>query len=451
MDGALRYLETHRERFLTQLLAYLRIPSVSAQRDRHPDARRAAEFVRARLEEAGCAAGLFQGDGLPTVHGRCGEGAGRPTLLVYGHYDVQPPEPLELWTSPPFEPVVKEGEIRARGCADDKGPSLAMVFAAECWTKGAGGLPTNLRFIIEGEEESGGSVVQRYLEAHKETLAADALVIADTSGVAKGVPALVYGLRGILAAELLLTGPSRDLHSGGYGGTVANPATALGRLIGSLHDRRGTVAIEGFYGAVKPLEATERARLAKVPFVETAFLAETGSPSLFGEEGYTSTERETARPTCEINGLYGGYQGEGSKTIIPSRAGCKITCRLVPDQEPEAIGEALRLHMEKHLPPGVRMELRMGHGAPPVLTDPETRWAKLARGALEKAFGKPCALTRAGGSIPVVNLFQKLLGVQPLLIGTYAPGERAHSPNERYFVEDFYGAIRAGIHLFAGK
>ncbi|MGQ0615165.1 MAG: dipeptidase [Planctomycetaceae bacterium] len=451
MEGALRYLEANRERFLELLLDYLRIASVSAQRDRHPDARRAAEFVRARLEAAGLQAGLFQGDGLPTVHGRCGEGAGRPTLLVYGHYDVQPPEPLELWESPPFEPVVKEGEIRARGCADDKGPSLAMVFAAECWTRGEGGLPTNLRFIIEGEEECGGSVVQSYLEKHKESLAADALVIADTSGVEKGVPALVYGLRGIVAAEVLLTGPTRDLHSGSYGGTVANPATALGRLIASLHDRRGTVAISGFYGAVKPLDAPERARLAKIPFVETEFLAETGSPSLFGEEGYTSTEREAARPTCEINGIYGGYQGEGSKTIIPSRAGCKITCRLVPDQEPEAIKEALRLHLEKHLPPGVRMELRMGHGAPPVFTDPETRWAKIARASLESAFGKPCALSRGGGSIPVLALFQKLLRVQPLLLGTYAPGERAHSPNERYFVDDLYAGIRTGIHLFAGK
>jgi acetylornithine deacetylase/succinyl-diaminopimelate desuccinylase-like protein len=451
MDAALAYLEKHRDRFLELLLEYLRIPSVSAQKDKHADARRAGAFIRARLADAGFETGLFEGDGLPTVHGARIETRDRPTLLLYGHYDVQPPEPLELWESPPFEPKIVDGEIRARGAADDKGPSLALVLAAECWAKGAGTVPVNLRAIVEGEEECGGRVVERYLETHAgELRGAAALVVADTSGVERGAPALTYALRGIVAAEVTVTGPARDLHSGTYGGTIQNPAAALARLVATLHDDGGRVAIEGFYDGVAPLDARERARLAAVPFDERKWLAETGAPALFGEPGFGTLERATARPTCEVNGIFGGYQGEGSKTIVPARAGCKITCRLVPDQDPERVLAALRRHMERHRPEGVRLAFVEGHRAPAVYSDPETPWARAARAALEKAFGRPPALTRAGGSIPVLDAFRRTAGVQPLLLGTYAPGERAHSPNERYFVADFFAAIRTGIHLFAG-
>ncbi len=450
MERALAYLEQHRERFLGLLFDYLRIPSVSAQKQCHGDARRAGEFIRERLREAGFETRLFEGEGLPTVHGWRLEDPARPTLLVYGHYDVQPPEPMDLWETPPFEPTLVDGEIRARGCADDKGPSLALVLAAECWAKGAGSLPVNLKVVIEGEEECGGDVVGQFLSKHKKELAAEALVIADTSGWSRGVPAFCYGLRGIFAAEVTVEGPRRDLHSGSYGGTVANPATALARLIATLHDADGRVAVEGFYDGVKPPGAVERARTAALAFDDAEYLAETGSAALFGEEGFSTLERKGARPTCEINGIFGGYQGEGSKTIIPAKAGCKITCRIVPGQDPGKVYAALERHLRKHCPPGVRLHVREGHRATAVFTDPETPWAKRARAALETAFGQPAALTREGGSIPVVNLFQKILGTQPLLLGTYAPGERAHSPNERYRVEDFYAGIRTGVALFAG-
>jgi acetylornithine deacetylase/succinyl-diaminopimelate desuccinylase-like protein len=448
MDAAFRHLEENRDRYLDLLFDYLRIPSVSAQSEYKDDVRKAGEFIRQRLEDAGCAAGVHEGSGHPTVHASCGNDPKKPTLVVYGHYDVQPPEPLELWETPPFEPTLKDGEIRARGAADDKGPSLALVLATECLVRGAGVLPTNLRFVIEGEEEVGGKDIDDYLKKHKDELKGDALVVADTSGLARGVPALCYGLRGLVAAEVTLTGPGRDLHSGSYGGTVANPATALARLIATLHDENGRVAVDGFYDGVAELDETERARMAALPHSDEEWLEETGSPALYGEEGYTTLERETARPTCEINGIFGGYAGEGGKTIVPASAGCKITCRMVPDQDPAAVFEALRRHLEAHCPPGVRLQVDEGAQAPAVFTDPETTWALRARSALEAAYGTAPALTRAGGSIPILNVFQGTLGLQPLLLGTYTPGERAHSPNERYFVEDFFAAIRTGIHLF---
>jgi acetylornithine deacetylase/succinyl-diaminopimelate desuccinylase-like protein len=450
MEEALRHLEAHREAYLDQLFAYLRIPSVSAQSDHSRDTRRAAAFLRDRLRGIGLEADLFEGEGLPTVHGRYAAGDDRPTLLVYGHYDVQPPEPLELWETPPFEPTLVDDEIRARGCADDKGPSLAMLFAADCWLKATGALPVNLKFAFEGEEESGGTVIERYLEEHREALSADALIVADTPGLAPGTPALCYALRGLVALEATVEGPSRDLHSGSYGGAVANPAAALARMITSLHTSDGRVAVDGFYEGIPPLDAAERARLARLPFDEAALLRDTGARDLRGEEGYTTWERRTARPTCEINGIFGGYAGEGTKTIVPARAGCKITCRLVPAQDPAAVQEALARHLSAHCPPGVGLDIARGPVAPAAYMDPETPWAHKARAALEHAFGAPPALTREGGSIPVVNAFREILGLEALLLGTYAPGERAHSPNERYPVEDFYAAIRTGIYLFRG-
>jgi len=449
MQAALDHLESNRSVFLDLLFDFLRIPSVSAQKDYHPRAREAAEFVKRQLESAGYEASLFEGDGLPTVFGTRIEDPDAPTLIVYGHYDVQPPEPLDLWETPPFEPTLVGDEIRARGCADDKGPTLALIFAAECLRKAYGSLPVNLHWVIEGEEESGGPVVGEFLKANADKLAADALVIADVGGHDAETPALCYGLRGLAAFEIKVTGPARDLHSGTYGGTIANPATALAQLVATFHDRHGHVAVEGFYDGVRELDAKERERSAAVSFDDERYLEETGSPMIFGEEGFTTLERKGARPTCEINGIFGGYSGPGSKTIVPAQAGCKITCRLVPDQDPARVAEAFEAHVSKHAPAGVRVTVERGHLAPAVYTDPETDWAKAARAALAFAFGKEAAVTREGGSIPIVNTFQNALGVQPLLLGTYAPGERAHSPNERYFVDDFYRGVRAGIHLFS--
>ncbi len=449
MDAALAHLEANRDRYLNELFDFLRIRSVSAQREHEEDVRAGAEWVRARLEAAGIDAAIYEdGSGLPTVYGRRIQNLDQPTLLLYGHYDVQPPEPLDLWETPPFEPTVRDGVIYARGCADDKGPTLAMIQAAECWIAATDSLPVNLKVVIEGEEEVGGRVIERYLEKHAADLAADAVVIADVSGAAAGVPSLCYGLRGLVVVDINITGPARDLHSGTYGGTVANPATALARLVATLHDDEGRVAVEGFYDGVQPVDDTERARIAEVPFDEQAHLAETGAPALFGEAGFTTLERKTARPTVEVNGIFGGYQGEGSKTIVPAKAGCKMTCRLVPGQDPAHVQGAMVAHLEKHAPSAVNVEIRRGPVAKAVYSNPTTPWAKAACRALETAFGKSPVLMREGGSIPVVNTFQKLLGTPPLLLGTYTPGERAHSPNERYPIEDFYRGIRTGIALF---
>ncbi len=448
MQAALTYLDQNRDRFLELLFEYLRIPSISAQKEHEPDVRRSAEFAQAALRAAGCETGIFEGDGLPTVHGSFGSDAAKPTLLVYGHHDVQPPEPLELWETPAFEPTVVDGEIRARGCADDKGPSLATVLALECLVKAGVDLPVNLRFIIEGEEEVGGPVVEQYLRANQDALAADALVIADTCGNARGVPALCYGLRGIATMQVEVTGPARDLHSGTYGGTVANPVTALARLVATLHDENGRVTVDGFYDSIEDLGEAEQERAAALPFDEAAHLAETGSPALFGEAGQTTLQRKTARPTCEINGLWGGYTGEGMKTIVPAKANCKISCRLVPGQDPERIAEAMTKHLETHCPEGVQITVTQDERARAVYTDPATPWATRACAAMERAFGVPPALSREGGSIPIVNVFQEVLGVQPILLGTYTPGERAHSPNERYPVEVFFAGIRTCIELF---
>jgi acetylornithine deacetylase/succinyl-diaminopimelate desuccinylase-like protein len=407
-------------------------------------------FVRARLAAAGFTAALFEGPdgGLPTVHAQRIDDPARPTLLLYGHYDVQPPDPLDQWESPPFEPTMIGGEIRARGCADDKGPSLAMILAAECWAKVHGSIPVNLKVVMEGEEESGGKVVGQFVRAHGKELAADALVICDSPGATADIPSLCYGLRGLIAAEVKVKGPSRDLHSGFYGGAVANPATALARLIATLHESDGSVAVRGFYEGVKRIDAAERKRLASAPFDEKEFLAGAGSPAFFGEAGYSVPERLGARPTCEVNGIFGGYAGEGSKTIVPSWAGCKITCRLVPDQDPEHVKRCLVEHLEYHRPPGVALEVEAHAHAPAVYTNPDTPWAKRAIAALEKTYGHAPAMVRGGGSIPVISIFREVLGLEPLLLGTYAPGERMHSPNERYYPRDFFRAIETAIRLF---
>jgi len=448
MEAALAHLERNRDRYLELLFEYLRIPSISAQRAHVDDARRAARFAFGRLEAMGFAAELFEGDGLPTVFGRRIEGGDRPTLLLYGHYDVQPPEPLDEWETPPFEPTIVDGQVRARGCADDKGPSLAMLLAAECWIEATGSLPVDLKVVLEGEEESGGHVVYDFVKQRKDDLEADALVIADSPAATAEIPSLCYGLRGLVAAEVAIQGPARDLHSGFFGGTVANPVAALARLVASLHDDEGRVAVAGFYDGVKPVDDAERARLAAVPFDEKEHLAETGSPTLYGEPGYSTLERVGARPTCEINGIFGGYSGEGTKTIVPARAGCKITCRLVPDQDPEAVRAALERHLKEHCPKGVTIAVTSAAPTGGFFIDPDTEWARRAAAALEFAYGHAPALLRGGGSIPVISAFRSELGLDPLLLGTYAPGERMHSPNERYSPEDFFRAIRAGIALF---
>jgi acetylornithine deacetylase/succinyl-diaminopimelate desuccinylase-like protein len=450
VTDAMNYAQKNSERFLSELMAFLSIPSISTKPEYSEEVRRAARFVENRLSQAGLEATLIEGEGHPLVKGVSKKIDSAPTVIVYGHYDVQPVDPLNEWETPPFEPTIKNSMIRARGCADDKGPTLALIAGIESWVRGASALPLNVIVLIEGEEECGGSVLPDYIRKHRKELAAEALIVMDSCGFGVGIPTLAYGLRGICSLEVRVDGPTRDLHSGGYGGAVRNPAEALCELIASCRRKDGGIKINGVTKNVAPITPEERERLKALNYDEKAFLEETGSPSLYGEEGYSTLERRWGRPTFEVNGIFGGYQGEGEKTIIPSWAGAKITLRLVPDQKPKKVLTAVRKYLEKHAPAGVRVSVTEKSGAPPVIVDVESPVALSARRALKEGFGKEPVLSRQGGSIPVVATFKECLGVTPLLLGTYRPGERAHSPNEQYHPDDFQAAIRSTIALLAG-
>jgi acetylornithine deacetylase/succinyl-diaminopimelate desuccinylase-like protein len=368
---------------------------------------------------------------------------GRRTVLIYGHYDVQPVDPLGLWASDPFEPVIRDGRILARGAADNKGQMLAHVLGVEKTLREQGELPVNLIFLFEGEEEIGSPNLAAFLRDHRDELKCDIIAISDTGMVAPGVPTLGYGLRGITCCEVILRGPKRDLHSGLFGGIVANPASAMARLVSSLHGLDGQVTIEGFYDQVRPLETWEREMGLTLPGVSDAdYLAVTGSPGLFGEPGYTSAERIWARPTAEVNGMGSGYQGEGSKTVIPAEAFVKLSFRLVPDQCPQDIMEKVKSHLESHCPPGVEIEIQPGHDGKPYVTDPNSNYGLAAQNALRRAFNAEPVLIREGGSIPIVQTFRDILGADTLLLGLALSDARIHSPNENFPVENFEAGIR---------
>ena len=368
---------------------------------------------------------------------------GKKTCLIYGHYDVQPVDPVELWDSPPFEPEIRDGKIWARGATDNKGQMLAHILGVEEALQENGELPVNLIFLFEGEEEIGSPNLVPFLLKHKDELKCDVIAVSDTGMVAKGVPTMGYGLRGITCCEVTVKGPSGDLHSGVYGGAVANPATAVAKLVASLHHDDGKIAIEGFYDDVRPLENWEREMWAKVPGVsEENMLAITGSPSTFGEPDYTSAERLWARPTAEVNGIGGGYQGEGSKTVLPAEAMAKFSFRLVPDQDPKDISAKVKSHLEKHAPPGVTIEVEVGHDGKPYLCDPHSENGKAGQAALEQAFGKAPVLIREGGSIPIIQDMKEILGVESLMLGLALPDCQIHAPNENFYVENFEGGIR---------
>lgn len=449
MDVLDAYLDQHRRRFAEELSDLLRIPSVSGDPAFRGDVRRAAVFVRDRLRDAGCDADLVETAGYPIVLGRTPSVPGAPTALVYGHYDVQPAVKADGWDSEPFEPVVKGDAIYARGATDDKGQFYTHVKAVEAWTKTAGRPPVNLIFVIEGEEESGSNNLEAFLSGRRADLACDVAVISDTSQYGPGMPAITYGLRGIVACELTVDGPNRDLHSGAFGGSVANPVNVLCSLIASLHDDRGRVTVEGFYEAVRPLSDEERRQFAALPFDEAAFLAELGVPATHGEAGYTSIERRWARPTCDVNGIFGGYTGVGPKTIVPSQATAKITCRLVPDQDPHKLTEALRRHFERHAPKGVRLTFTPQHGCVGTVVNPNSPYIAAARRAIAAAFGKEPVLIREGGSIPVVESFKRLLDVDTLLLGWGQNTDNLHGPDEHFSLADFHRGIRASARLWA--
>jgi acetylornithine deacetylase/succinyl-diaminopimelate desuccinylase-like protein len=432
-----------RDNYLEDYYSFLRFPSVSTDDQYKIKLEDCARWLVNKLTAIGLETQLVPTKGHPIVWARNKHIAGRRKVLIYGHYDVQPPDPLELWDSPPFEPVLKNGYVFARGATDNKGQILAHILGIQETIEQNGDLPVNLHLVIEGEEEIGSGNLGPFLEENRDALKSDVAVVSDTGMIEKGVPTLSYGLRGVTALEIKVTGPKMDLHSGIFGGAVQNPITALAQLLATLHDREGRVAIAGFYDRVKPLEKWEREAWRKLPVDGDKLIREeTGVPELFGEAGYNSVERIWARPTAEINGIGGGYQGQGTKTVIASHAMAKLTFRLVPDQEGDEILKLARAHLEKNLPKGVTMEITDGHSGPWYITDPNSTIGKAAQRALRKAFDRDPALIREGGSIPIVSQFRGILGIETLLMGLALPDCRAHSPNENFPLENFEGGIR---------
>jgi acetylornithine deacetylase/succinyl-diaminopimelate desuccinylase-like protein len=428
---------------LEDFYSFLRFPSVSTDENYSEKLTECAHWLVEKLSGIGLKAELVPTPGHPVVWARNQHREGRRTVLIYGHYDVQPPDPLELWDSPPFEPVLRNGYVFARGATDNKGQILSHILGVQETTEQLGELPVNLHFVIEGEEEIGSGNLGNFLHQNRDALKCDTVVVSDTGMIAPRTPTLSYGLRGVAALELKVTGPKMDLHSGIYGGAVANPATALAQLLATLHDREGRVAIAGFYDRVAPLEDWERKAWQKLPISpDKEMLQETGAPALFGEAGFSTLERIWARPTAEINGIGGGYQGRGTKTVLPSYAIAKLTFRLVPDQKADEIIALAEKHLKENLPAGVTLEMTAGHHGAWYLTDPHNRFGQAAQRALQKAFSAEVALIREGGSIPIVSDFRNILGVETLLLGLALPGCRAHSPNENFPLENLDAGIR---------
>ena len=433
--------------FLEELLDFLRIPSVSTLPEHRPDIARAADWTEAALRRAGLrhVEQIRVGEGHPLVFGRREDSPGAPTVLFYGHYDVQPADPLEEWESPPFEPEVREGRIFARGASDDKGQMATHLFALRRMAARWGDRwPVNVKVLVEGEEEAGGAAIEAWAPANRERLAADFVLVSDTAFVRHGLPSIDYGLRGIAYAEIEVLGPSRDLHSGIFGGGVMNPLSALARILDRLVDlESGRVRIPGFYDDVLPITERDRALAAEVPFSEKEFLRSAGVDEAWGEEGYGLYERLTGRPTLDINGVTGGFRGAGAKTVIPARAAAKVSMRLVPDQDPGRILDALCAYVGELAPRGVRVRCRRIYEARGVLLNTENPWLAMAREAMAEAFGRRPVLTRCGASIPVAAVFAGRLGMDVIFMGFGLPDDRLHSPNEKFDLAQFYGGIRA--------
>ena len=450
MQAALDYLEQHKARFLGELCDYVRFPSVSAQPAHRGDLVACAEWLVAHCKKIGLEARLCPTAGHPVVVAKTPRGkfSQKPSFLIYGHYDVQPAEPFELWRTPPFAPRVEGRSLFGRGASDNKGQNLAHLNAVEACLATKTELPCDLTFIIEGEEEVGSNSLDGFLLANREELQCRAVVISDTGMPGLKYPALTCGLRGICAVEITVNGPSRDLHSGIYGGTVDNPALALSQLLARLRDKNGRVAIPGFYDDVEALTSYERKQMARFPMTAAEYAHGLGVRRLFGERGFTFVEQRSVRPTVEVNGLTSGYQGEGSKTIIPAWARAKLTFRLVPNQKPERVIKLIAKHLKKICPPTVRLEIAAGHGAEPYLVSPTGWLAKAGLSTLREAFGREPILMREGGSIPIVTQFKKVLGAESLLLGLALPDDNAHSPNEKFSLDCYEKGARMGALLW---
>jgi acetylornithine deacetylase/succinyl-diaminopimelate desuccinylase-like protein len=448
---------------LALLLKFLRFPTISTQSEHAEDLAQCAGWLANLLQSSGLRAEVLPTAGQPVVLARTEPDPAKRTVLIYGHYDVQPPDPLELWESPPFEPTLRNDRIYARGSTDNKGQILAHILGVREALARDGALPVNVIFLIEGEEEIGSPSLDAFLREHRDELACDVICISDNGMVADFHPTLSYAMRGIAAMEVRVKGPSVDLHSGVYGGAVMNPATAAARLVASLHDDEGRVLINGFYDTVQPLADWERAAAAGCPVTDADLLAQTGSPALFGEAGYSAVERIGARPTAEVNGIGGGYQGEGTKTVLPAKAFFKLTFRLVPNMEPAKILDLAEAYLRAHCPQGVTLEIERGHSGDPYFSDPMSPDGLAVQRALERVFGAKPSLYREGGSIPILTVFKEVLGADAYLPALASPDCAAHSPNENFPVRNFetgialnqalleeFAKVPRGIHGYKG-
>lgn len=440
-----------RDRILEGLEAFLRIPSISTLPEHKGDVRRAAEFVRDALAAAGLrAVQLLEGDGNPLVYGEWLEAPGRPTLILYGHYDVQPPDPLEEWHSPPFEPAVRNDNLYARGACDDKGQTWILIQAVAGLLAREGRLPVNVRFLIEGEEEVGGRHIESYVSSRPERLRADAVVICDTEMFAPELPTICTGLRGIVYGELHVSGARQDLHSGVYGGVAPNPIQAIAEILCALKDREGHIRIAGFHDRIRPPGPKELEAWARLPFNEADYRdKELGVTELVGEPEYSIFERIWARPTLEVHGIRGGFTGEGAKTVIPARAVAKVSLRLVADQRPEEAAAQVEQAIAAVRPRGVKAEWKTIHTGAPSLIDPDNPFIQAAAAAMEEVFGRPTVYIRSGGSIPIVGVFQKCLGIPSVLMGFGLPDDNIHAPNEKFYLPNLYRGIDAVQRFFA--
>jgi acetylornithine deacetylase/succinyl-diaminopimelate desuccinylase-like protein len=442
-------IDAEKETYLEELKDYIRIPSISTDPAYKADVLRAADFLEGQLRAAGLTTEQIRTAGNPLVYAEWLGAPGKPTVLFYGHYDVQPADPLELWRNPPFEPTVEGDLLVARGATDDKGQSYAHAKGVAALLRERGSLPVNVKFLVEGEEESGGEAIDRYVrEDGGKRLACDAVMISDTSLYAPGQPSLIYGLKGLCYMELKVTGPNRDLHSGTFGGAVTNPLNALSQIIAKLRDEKtGKILIPGFYDDVRPLEEWERKEFASLPFDEGQYRTELGVAELFGEEGYSTRERTWGRPTCDVNGIFGGYMGKGAKTVLPSWGGAKVSMRLVPDQEPRKIAKLFTDHVKAVAPQGVTVDVEFLHGADPVVVEVKGPIVDAALDAMEEIWGARPVRIREGGSIPIVSTFSAVLGAPVLLLGFGLNDDGLHSPNEKFNISHFYNGIRSVARL----
>ncbi len=449
MHAIIDFINTNRDRYIEELTAYLAIPSVSALPEHADDVRRCADWTAEEMRRIGLQrVELRETKGYPIVYGDWLGAEGATTILFYGHYDVQPVDPIDLWESPPFEATVRDGEIYARGAADDKGQVFMHFKAIEAHLTQASTLPVNIKIVLEGEEEVGSANLDEFVHAHHDELSADVVVVSDSPMFDRGVPSICYGLRGLAYFQIDLRGTRSDLHSGSFGGAVVNPAFVLSQVLAQMKDRDGRVKIPGFYDDVRPLRDAERAEFRKLPFNDKHYRKALGAPKLFGEKGYSTLERVWARPTFEVHGLQSGFTGDGAKTVIPAVAMAKVSMRLVPDQHPDTIAQLFEDYVRKVTPKAVELSVTRMHGARPWMTEFDNPYVQAAARAVERGFGQWPVFNREGGSIPVVTTFQEVLDLPSVLYGIGLPDENAHAPNERLDLGNFHNGVIASAYLY---